>query len=464
MEKILSIIKKYIPKKIFKLLQPIYHYFMAWLAAFFYGFPSEKIIVIGVTGTTGKTTSTYLIAETLKGAGYKVGYTSTAMFNNGKKEWLNNKKMTMVGRFFTQKMLKDMVKNKCHFAIIETTSEGVVQFRHRFINYDFLVFTGLYPEHIESHGSFENYKKAKGRLFSHLKQCKYKFVDENYHIVRPKNEIKKIELQRVKKTTILNGDDQHVKYFFDFWADKKVVFVNRAEKFDGSAEWLRYKDVKTGEKGIGFAVNGENINLRLLGEFNAVNAMTAYALAYSLSVKKEDIKKGLEKVDGVAGRLEKIDEGQNFIAIVDYAFEPNAVQNLYKTIKMIPHHKIIHLLGSTGGGRDVARRPVLGEIAGKNADIVIVTNEDPYDDDPVLIIDQVALGAEKKGKILNKNLFKIEDRREAIKKAIKMAKEKDIVLITGKGSEQAICLKNGEKMPWDDRAVVRGVLHSLRKT
>ena len=166
--KILNTIKRLIPKKIFKAFQPIYHYLMAWLAALIYGFPSEKLIVIGVTGTTGKTTSTYLIAKTLENAGLKVGFTSTAMFHNGKKEWLNDKKMTMVGRLFTQKMLRDMVKNGCQYAIVETTSEGVVQYRHRFINYDWLVFTGLYPEHIESHGSFQKYNEAKGQLFAHL--------------------------------------------------------------------------------------------------------------------------------------------------------------------------------------------------------------------------------------------------------------------------------------------------------
>ncbi|MCK4553445.1 hypothetical protein KAU19_00590, partial [Candidatus Parcubacteria bacterium] len=158
MDKILNKIKKLIPKKIFKTLQPAYHFLLSWFSAVWYRVPSEKLIVIGVTGTTGKTTCVYLIAKVLESAGYRVGYTSTAMFGDGEKEWLNDKKMTMAGRFFTQKILRQMVRNKCQYAIIETTSEGIVQYRHRFINYDILIFTGLYEEHIDSHGSFENYK------------------------------------------------------------------------------------------------------------------------------------------------------------------------------------------------------------------------------------------------------------------------------------------------------------------
>ena len=210
-------------------------------------------------------------------------------------------------------------------------------------------------------------------------------------------------------------------------------------------------------------VDGAVINLGLLGEFNAVNAMNAVSVGQAIGLDMTIIKSGLEKIKGIDGRLEKIEEGQPFAVIVDYAFEPNAVEKLYGALKYIPHGKIIHVLGSTGGGRDVARRPVLGKLAGMNADYVIVANEDPYDDDPEIIIDQVALGAEHAGKKIGENLFKILDRREAIKKALELATENDIVLITGKGSEQAICIANGEKIPWDDRAVVRGLLNELKR-
>ncbi len=466
MEKLLNKIKKIIPKKLFQNLQPIYHFALSWVASLAYGRPSEKLIVIGVTGTTGKTTSVFLIAKTLEEAGYKVGFTSTAMFNDGEREWLNDKKMTMVGRFFTQKTLRKMVSHKCQYAIVETTSEGIRQFRHRFINYDILVFTGLYPEHIDSHGSFENYKEAKGKLFAHLKRCGTKYADDKKFVHRKISGLKKTDLNRVKKTIIANADDDYVDYFLNFWSEQKFAYTEGNEfsrKNKNDIEIINYQRIEANRDSITFAFNKTKVKLRLLGDFNVVNAMTAVCAALSQGLSRADIKNGLEKIEGVAGRLEKIDEGQPFTVIVDYAFEPNAVEKLYKTIKLIPHRKVIHVLGSTGGGRDIARRPKLGGLAGENADFAIVTNEDPYDEDPQVIIDQVAEGALGKGKIPDKNLFKITDRREAIKKALTLAQEDDIVLITGKGSEQAICVAGGEKITWDDRAVVRGLLDNWEK-
>ena len=464
MEKLLYKIKKLIPRKLFKVLQPAYHFLLSWLAAFLYCRPSEKIIVVGVAGTTGKTTSVYLIAKMLESAGYKAGYTSTAMFNDGKKEWLNDKKMTMVGRLFTQRMLRQMVKNKCQYAIIETTSEGIIQNRHRFINYDILVFTGLYPEHIDSHGGFANYKEAKGKLFQHLKRCQTKYVNDRKYVSSFINNIKKIDFNRVKKTIIVNYDDKHKDYFLSFWAEERFGFTkNLSTEANNNIKLIKFSDIKVEANGTSFITEGTGIKMQLLGDFNVANVMAAISVGLSQNLEIERIKRGIENVKGVPGRIERIDEGQNFTVIVDYAFEPRAVEKLYKTIKLIPHNKVIHVLGSAGGGRDMARRPQLGKIAGKKADIAIITDEDPYDEDPRIIIDQVAIGAEHVGKKLNQNLFKISDRREAIKKALAMAEENDIVLITGKGSEQAICVKNGEKITWDDRGVVRGILGNRGK-
>lgn len=461
MDRLLQTIKRIIPSKLFKAIQPIYHFVFAWLAALLNSFPSEKLIVVGVTGTTGKTTSVYYIAKMLEASGYKTGFTSTAVFNDGEKEWLNDKKMTMLGRFFTQRMIRTMAKNSCQVAIVETTSEGIRQFRHRFINYDFVIFTGLYEEHIDSHGSFENYKKAKGELFVHLSRCKTKYVDDKKKVVRAEAGLKKLELKRIKKTIIANGDDEHASYFLNFAAERKFAYSKNSQlTFEKEIEKLDYADVEAGNKGISFISMDRQIKMNVLGEFNAANAMNAVSVGRALDLNRDVIKKGLESIKGVAGRLEKIDEGQNFTVIVDYAFEPKAVTKLYETLKLIPHENIIHVLGSCGGGRDVARRPKLGKLAGENSKYVIVTNEDPYDDDPETIIDQVAFGAEKAGKRQSVDLFKILDRRKAIKKSLQLAEKNDIVIITGKGSEQAIASKNGEKIPWDDRAVVRGLLSS----
>jgi UDP-N-acetylmuramoyl-L-alanyl-D-glutamate--2,6-diaminopimelate ligase len=464
MNKILNKIKNLIPKKLFKFLQPIYHYSFSFLASVVYARPSDELIVIGVTGTVGKTTVTYLIAKMLEENGFKTGYTSTAMFNDGEKEWLNDKKMTMLGRFATQKMIRQMVRNGCQYAVVETSSEGIRQFRHKFINYDILVFTGLYPEHIESHGSFENYRAAKEALFAHLKTCKTKYINEAGKVVRPESELKKTELNRVKKSTVINADDENAPYFMKYCCEQRLL-ISQKEKLDVKIKendrLFKYGDIMSSQAGISFIADGKEVSLKLLGEFNATNAVMALGVGLLRDLEFTKLVKGISNISGVPGRLEQIDEGQAFSVIVDYAFEPKAVSKLYETVNLIPHEKIIHVLGSTGGGRDVARRPKLGELAGEMADYVIVTNEDPYDDDPNLIIDQVALGAENKGKKINKNLFKILDRKEAIRKACLLAEEGDIVLITGKGSEQAICVANGKMIPWDDREEVRKILQKI---
>ncbi|OGI15415.1 MAG: hypothetical protein A2Z52_01630 [Candidatus Moranbacteria bacterium RBG_19FT_COMBO_42_6] len=491
LDRILSFIKKFITKSIFKALQPTYHFVLGYTAALWYGRPSEKMIVVGVTGTTGKTTTIFLLANILQAAGLKSGYISTAMFSDGAKKWLNDKKMTLPGRFFTQRLLSRMKKNGCAVALIETTSQSVVQFRHRFINYDTLLFTGLYPEHIEAHGGFKNYKKAKGKLFAHL---------ENYRK-------KKINGKAISKTIIVNADDANAGYFLDFWAEKKIGFTVchpgldsgsnvipvqagiQSPRLDsgseaGMTEMIQAKNITYSIEGSRFIVDEMQFRLNLLGEFNVENALAAIAVSQSLGIPLEKIKEGLERVTGIPGRLEKIESGKDFMVIVDYAYEPNALAKLYATVKSIPHRKIIHVLGSAGGGRDKARRPKLGKLADDNADYIVVTNEDPYDENPVDIINQVfsgVVGHEVKGEIPNfqfpisnfqsnpndqnsniktegVNCWRILDRREAIKKALALAGEKDIVLVTGKGSEQAICVANGKKIPWDDRKVIREVL------
>lgn len=472
----ISFLKKLIPIKLFKKIQPIYHYIIAALAAAWYRYPSRHMIVIGVTGTTGKTSSVYFIAKVLESAGYNVGYTSTAMFDDGKREWLNDKKMTMPGRFFVQKILRRMVKNRCQYAIVETTSEGIAQFRHKFINYDILVFTGLYPEHLESHGGFDNYKAAKGKLFAHLKDCKPKYVNDHKVVCHPQTALKKLDYTKIKKTVVINGDDENSPYFLNFWSEEQLIYTTNYEfnanifmqnggedKILKDSQIFSFGNISAGAEGTSFTFQDQTINLKLLGDFNAVNAMNAALIGLSQGLSLEQLKNGLESVTCLSGKLERIDLGQDFKIIVDYSFEPRAMKKMYETVKIIPHNKIIHLLGSCGGGRDQNRRPVLGGLAGENADYVIVTNEDPYDEDPELIIDQVSSGAELAGKKKGLNLFEISDRREAISKALILAEKDDLVLITGKGAEQYICLANGKKIPWDDRRIVREELSKIKQ-
>ncbi|HHH12427.1 MAG TPA: UDP-N-acetylmuramyl-tripeptide synthetase, partial [Candidatus Moranbacteria bacterium] len=429
MERLLVLVKKALPSSWLKFLRPPYHYLLSFLAALLYGFPSRRMLIIGVTGTTGKTTVVYMIARMLREAGIKTGYTSTAMFGDGEREWLNERKMTMSGRFFTQKILRKMLENGCKAAVVETTSEGIVQFRHRFIDYDLCVFTGIYPEHIQSHGSFDAYKAAKLELFAHLARTRVKEF--------PAGEI-------FPKTIVANADDGHYREFIDFPVERKIGVSHPAVEFS--------------EKGVSFVFEGEKINLSLLGEFNAFNAALAAAVGRAAGLSVAQIKKGLESIEGIPGRLERLVISPKVTALVDYAFEPVALEKLYQTVGVFGADRIIHILGGTGGGRDRDRRPVMGALAAAKADAVIVTNEDPYDEDPRAIIDEVFAGAvENSRKKEGKDIWRIDNRAEAInfglRKALEMssAGEKVLVLITGKGCETSICVRDGEKIPHDDR-------------
>ncbi len=441
-----SLLKKIIPS----FFIGWYHQVLAILAMLVYGNPSNKLIVIGVTGTNGKSTVVNLIGKILEEADFKVGWTSTANFKIADKEWLNDQKMTMLGRFKTQKLLKAMVTAGCKYAIIETSSEGIKQCRHLGINYDIVVFTNLTPEHLEAHGGFLNYKKAKGKLFAHL----------------TKRKRKKIAGQIIKKTIIVNADDQNADYYLNFVADNKLTFsLNQPSDFQVARLELTANGTIFNLQSLVFKTN-------LLGRVNIYNCLAAIAVAKSQNINEEIIKTALLKYQGMPGRFEFIKtgsasrrSGQNFKVMVDYAPEPESMKHLYETLKIFKFNKIIHVLGSCGGGRDKNRQPILGKIAAQNSQMVIITNEDPYDDDPLKIINNVAEGALKAGKILNQsgsarqNLFKIEDRREAIAKALSLAQEGDLVLITGKGCEQYICMANGKKIPWDDRKVVKELLN-----
>ena len=387
------------------------------------------------------------MAKILEEAGYKVGATSTALFKIADKEWLNDQKMTMLGRNELQKLLRKMVKAGCRYAVIETSSEGIKQHRHLGLNYDVAVFTNLTPEHLEAHGSFENYKKAKEQLFAKLKYDQHKTVAG----------------KKINKVIVANTDDAHIGDFIKYAADAKYGFGIKDKNKDGELKAkIEADNIKLSVEGASFDVYETTFNLKLFGEFNVYNSLAAIAVAQSQGITIEICQSALEKIASLPGRMEFINEGQDFKVLVDYAPEPESLRQMYDNISrhnlVSPNHNIIHVLGSCGGGRDKSRQPVLGRLAAANADYVVVTNEDPYDDDPVKIIDAVAMGAEAGGKELNKNLFKILDRREAIKKAMDISQTDDLVILTGKGCEQAIVVGGGRKIPWDEREVAREIL------
>ncbi len=431
-------IKKLIRKLTPKFVLSGYHFFMAHVAAIKFGRPSEKLIIIGVTGTKGKSTTANLIAKIFDEAGMKSALTSTVNFKIGDSDKLNNLKMTMPGRFFIQNFLTQAIKANCKVAIIESSSEGILQHRQIGIHYDAMVFTNLTPEHIESHGGFENYKNAKLKYFINLEKLPTKIIDG----------------KKIKKCIAFNFDDKYGNEFSKFKVDEIISFgTNQGAKIKGT-------NFVSSPDGISFDANGTKFNLKLKGNFDLYNSLAAIALCTGYEINLDTAKAALEKILMVPGRMESIENRRNIKIIVDYSYEPESINQLYETIKSWPKNRIIHLLGSTGGGRDTGRRKILGNVAGKNADIVIVTNEDPYDDDPQQIIHDVADGAVEVGKVIKENLFREPDRRKAIAKALNMGRVGDLILITGKGSEQKMAVKGGY-IPWDDRQVVREELNKL---
>lgn len=431
-----KIIKKYLP---FSFLVP-YYYLVAIFGAIFYRFPSKKMVVIGVTGTKGKTSAINYIWSCLDAGGIKTGLISTANIKIGDKEILNKYHMTMPGRFVIQKLMSQMVMAGCQYCLVEVTSEGIKQKRDVGIIFDTAVFTNLTPEHLPSHGgSFEKYKETKGRLFKNLTR---------------KN--KKINGQKIDRTIIINNDSEHADYFKNFKADKIISFgvKNQAD--------LQAKNVQEKSDGVIFSVVDKNYSLSILGAFNVYNALPAIILAKLAGVSEENILAGLKSLHLIPGRMEKIEEGQKFLVLVDYAHEKESITNVLTTANNLKQAggRTIILLGAEGGGRDKSKRALMGGIAGKLADYVFVTNVDPYEDDPKSIIEDIAKVVEKNGKTRGKNLFTIEDRREAINKALSIACENDIVLITGKGAEQSMVI-NGQSISWDDRIVVREELKKI---
>ena len=403
-----EIIKKFTPK----FLMEFYYFCWALSGATVFGFPgkSKDVKIIGVTGTSGKSTTTDLITRILEKAGHKVASISTVRFKIADKEWENKYKMSMPGRFVIQKLLSQAKKAGCDFVVLEVTSEGIRQFRHKFINFDTAVFTNLTPEHIESHGGFENYRNEKIKLF-----------------------------KATKNTHVINGDDENSKHFYNIPASKKIVFG--------------IKDVKNidAKNGISFELDGQKFSLNLFGEFNIYNALAAISVARNYGVSLDVCRKALQEgLSGIPGRMEVVADGLVKI-IVDYAHTPAQLEAVYKTFK---GENMVCVLGSCGGGRDKWKRPVLGELAAKYCGEIIITNEDPYDEDPMVIIKEVAATAGPKAKI-------ILDRKQAIDEAIKLTKPGDVVIITGKGSEPWMCVEGGKKIPWDDRQIARD---SLAKT
>ncbi|HEX2792108.1 MAG TPA: UDP-N-acetylmuramyl-tripeptide synthetase [Candidatus Paceibacterota bacterium] len=404
------LIEALLPRGLYRTLVRPYHFLLTASAALASGFPARNMTVIAVTGTKGKSTVTEMLFAVLRHAGFPAAVAGTIRFAINDETRPNLYKMTLPGRGFIQRFLKEARGKGATHAVVEVTSESTLQYRHLFLYLDALVFTNLQKEHIESHGSFEKYAAAKLRIGKALARS-------------PKR----------PRAIIANADTEHSAPFLALAVEERLPFsyadAHEVSLAGGYAAFT-YKDVR--------------FSLKLPGGFTVMNALAVIKAAEFLGIPLPAVSEALANLERIPGRTERIEEGQDFHAIVDYAHTPDSLQALYDAY---PERKVC-VLGNTGGGRDAWKRPEMGRIADAMCDAVILTDEDPYDEDPLAIVEAMKAGMEREPLV-------IMDRREAIRHALSLARPGDAVLITGKGTDPYIMQAHGTKLPWSDAQVVR---------
>jgi len=455
--------RKIIPQSI----KNIYHLFQAILANFWFGFPSRKMIVIGVTGTNGKTTVCQMLAKILEATGFpvkpdghgasKVAMASTINFKIGKKEWINKTKFTTLSGWKVQKFIAEAAKKGCKYLVLETSSHSLDQNRVWGVQYRTAVITNITREHLDYHETMEAYRQAKINLFKRA------------------------------EVAIVNLDMEKPEDFLSLDYEKLLTYSLKNDKAD-----ILAKDIKLDSDISHFTVNGSELKLNLLGEFNIENSLAAIGVGISENIPMEKIKVAIEKIKSIPGRLESIPNQRGFNIIVDYAVTPDSLDKLYTLIKRINTNKtkIIAVFGACGE-RDRGKRPLMGEIVSRNADYIILTDEDPYNEEPMGIINEIFSGIIKDKNILNGdnvnssksqipnpksqinfnnqipktktegvNVFRILDRRQAVKKALQIAKPNDYIIVTGKGAEETMAVGK-KRIPWNDKKVIQELLSEL---
>lgn len=430
-----KIVKKIIPTSLFEVIEPYGHLAEAIILGAKNGFPARGIKVIGVTGTNGKTSTCYMIHQMLVNAGYNVGLMTTVGYGVNEDIKPQMEHMTTVSVGLLNKRIKQMKEQGIEWLVLETTSHALAQNRVWGIPYSIVAMTNVTHEHLDYHKTFERYRDAKRKLF--------KLANQN---------------KRGLRVGVINAEDPSCELFK---SDIKNPITYGIKKGD-----FRAVDVKLASNGVSYRLKTKDqeydIECHLPGSFNVYNSMAAAAVGISIGLNKEQIEQGITKLKGVEGRMNTIDEGQDFSVIVDFAHTPDSFEKLFKDIKPVVKGKLIVMFGSAGR-RDVAKRGVQGKLAGKYADEVIVTEEDDRDIDGNEIMDQIAKGAESEGKIRNKNLFLVLDRTEAIAFTLSRASSNDTVLLLGKGHEKTIERSDGEH-PWNELETTRKALRKLLQT
>lgn len=405
---------------------------LANLACTFYDYPAQQLCTIGVTGTDGKTTTSNLISTLLEKAGYTTGLMTTANFKLCGQEWENATRQSTLESLEVQQFLRRALDARGTHVVIETTSHGLELQRVHGCNFDVGVVTNITHEHLDFHKTLDAYRRAKARLFEMLDPTRDKGLGSH-------------------PVAILNRDDLSYEIL------KPYCRVPILDYGINSAAAIRAIDIQMDAYGTRFRAILPDaecmVETQLVGGFNVSNCLAAIATAYSQGVPPAVIAQGLATVKGVAGRMERIDEGQPFSVIVDYAHTPDSLEKVLMILRPLTSGKLMVVFGSAGE-RDVQKRPIMGRIAAQLADFFVITDEDPREEDRERILREIAAGAEATGKRQSRDFLCIADRTTAIQTAFAQAKKGDTVLLAGKGHEQSIIIGR-EKLPWDDRQIAR---------
>lgn len=428
-----KIVKTVIPRGLFQRIEPTGHLVEAVFWNVLYGFPGRSMNIIGVTGTNGKTTTTYLIHHMLVEAGYNAGLMTTVAYGVGTDIKQQMHHYTNVPVRELMQRLRQMRAQGMDWLVLETTSQALVQHRTWGVPYSVAVLTNITHEHLDYHKTFEHYVAAKRRLFQ--------LVQRN-----------KAGLQ----TGIANADDP-VGASFAAETERPVLYgVGQGD--------IRAVGVKLTKSGIRYnaEVSGETYHIKssLAGSFNVSNTLAAVCVGRALGLSRQQIEQGIASLRSVEGRMVTVDEGQTYGVIIDYAHTPDSFEKLFKDLRPATKGKLIVMFGSAGR-RDEAKRAVQGRLAAEYADEIVITEEDDRDCDGATILEEIAAGAEKAGKERGKNLFLTHDRAEAIAFALSRASSPDdLVLLLGKGHEKTIERANGEN-PWDELGTTKDALRTL---
>ena len=410
---------------------------LTWIAGAFHDWPGRKLTVIGVTGTDGKTTTTNLLHTILLTANIRAGMISTVNAVIGNEVLDTGFHVTTPDAHDVQRYLAMMVDAGLTHVVLETTSHGWSQHRVDACEFDIGVVTNITHEHMNEHGNYENYRAAKARLFSSL-------------------EITLDKPQGNPRLGVINRDD--VKSF-DFLND--FIKVNKLNYGLSEGADIRAVDISYGPSGIHFTAQGKDFQVdvtsKLVGTFNISNCLAALSAAvYGLGITPEVVAQGIASLVGIPGRMERIDLGQNFTAIVDFAHSPNALKSALEAARTMAGKRVICAFGSAGL-RDKEKRRMMAETSAELADLTVLTAEDPRTESLDGILEEMAAGARSKGGTEGQTFWRIPDRGEAIRFALKLANPGDIVLSCGKGHEQSMCFGKTE-YPWDDRTAMRAAL------